>query len=118
MMDPEIKEVPFLQCDKSLSELIYEEFGLPVVPKEITCGMFALWFAVKMVFGRLWSWFCFGVLDNPQNCFTTKTGEAGCIVLRDFLTAMVEADEEELIPTGKTLENYLDLDEEDIDDWR
>lgn len=117
MMDPETKEVPFLQCDKSLSELINEEFGLPVVPKEITCGMFALWFAVKVVFGRLWSWFCFGVLDNPQNCFTTETGEAGCNVLRDFLTVMVETDEEELIPTGRTLGDYLDL-EAEVDDWR
>ncbi len=117
MMDPETKEVPFLQCDKSLSELINEEFGLPVVPKEITCGMFALWFAVKVVFGRLWSWFCFGVLDNPQNCFTTETGEAGCNVLRDFLSVMVETDEEELIPTGRTLGDYLDL-EAEVDDWR
>ena len=117
MMDPEIKEVPFLQCDKPLRELIYEEFGLPVVPEEITCGMFALWFAVKVLFGRLWSWFCFGVLDNPQNCFTAETGEAGSNVLRNLLTSMVEADEEELIPTGKTLGDYLDLDEE-VDDWR
>lgn len=117
MMDPETKEVPFLQCDKSLNELINEEFGLPVVPKEITCGMFALWFAVKVVFGRLWSWFCFGVLDNPQNCFTTETGEAGCNVLRDFLTVMVETDEEEFIPTGRTLGDYLDL-EAEVDDWR
>ena len=117
MMEPETKEVPFLQCDKSLSELINEEFGLPVVHKEITCGMFALWFAVKVVFGRLWSWFCFGVLDNPQNCFTTETGEAGCNVLRDFLTVMVETDEEELIPTGRTLGDYLDL-EAEVDDWR
>ena len=37
MMETETKEVPFLQSDQSLSELIYEEFGLPVVPKEITC---------------------------------------------------------------------------------
>lgn len=117
MMDPETKKVPSLQCDKSLSELINEEFGLPVVPKEITCGMFALWFAVKVVFGRLWSWFCFGVLDNQQNCFTTETGEAGCNVLRDFLTVMVEADEEELIPTGRTLGDNLDL-EAEVDDWR
>ena len=59
----------------------------------------------------------FGVLDNPQNCFTTETGEAGCNVLRDFLTVMVETDEEELIPTGRTLGDYLDL-EAEVDDWR
>ena len=118
MMDQEIKAVPFLRCDTPLDELIKKEFGLPITPDEITRGMFALWFAVKIIFGRMWSWYSFIVLDNPTDCFTTETGESGTNIMRDLFASMVEANEEELIPTGKTLGDNLDLDEQEVDDWR
>lgn len=118
MMDPEIKTLPFLRCDTPLDELIKEEFGLPITPDEITRGMFALWFAVRTMFGRMWSWYSFIVLDNPTDCFTTETGESGTNIMRDLFASMVEASEDELIPTGKTLGDNLDLDEQEVDDWR
>ena len=117
MMDQEIKAVPFLRCDTPLDELIKEEFGLPITPDEITRGMFALWFAVRTMFRRMWAWYSFLVLDNPTDCFTTETGESGTNIMRDLFASMVEADEEELIPTGRTLGDYLDL-EAEVDDWR
>lgn len=118
MMDQEIKSVPFLRCDTSLDELIKKEFGLPITPDEITRGMFALWFAVRTMFGRMWSWYSFIVLDNPTDCFTTETGKSGTNIMRDLFASMVEANEDELIPTGKTLGDNLDLDEQEVDDWR
>ena len=117
MMDQKIKAVPFLRCDTPLDELIKEEFGLPITPDEITRGMFALWFAVKTIFGRMWSWYSFIVLDNPTDCFTAETGESGTNIMRDLFASMVEANEDELIPTGRTLGDYLDL-EAEVDDWR
>jgi len=118
MMDQEIKAVPFLRCDTPLDELIKEEFGLPITPDEITRGMFALWFAVRTMFGRMWSWYSFIVLNNPTDCFTAETGESGTNIMRDLFASMVEANEDELIPTGKTLGDNLDLDEQEVDDWR
>ena len=123
IMDQEVKAVPFLRCDTPLDELIKEEFGLPITPDEITRGMFALWFAVRTMFGRMWFWYSFIVLDNPTDCFTTETGESGTNIMRDLFASMVEANEDELIPTGKTLGDYLDeedLEDDDfgVDDWR
>lgn len=123
MMDQEIKAVPFLRCDTPLDELINEEFGIPVLPEEITRGMFALWFAVRTIFRRMWAWYSFLVLDNPTDCFTTESGESGTNIMRDLFASMVEANEDELIPTGRTLKDYLDdEDSEDddfgVEDWR
>ena len=85
--------------------------------------MFALWFAVRTMFGRMWSWYSFIVLNNPTDCFTTETGESGTNIMRDLFASMVEAKEDELIPTGKTLKDNLDeedLEDDDfeVDDWR
>lgn len=65
----------------------------------------------------MWSWYFFIVLDNPMDCFTTETGESGTNIVRDLFASMVEANEDELIPTGRTLGDYLDL-EAEVDDWR
>ncbi len=123
MMEQEIKAVPFLRCDTPLDELIKEEFSLPIVPDEITRGMFALWFAVRTMFGRMWSWYSFIVLDNPTDCFTTETGESGTNIMRDLFASIIEANEDELIPTGRTLQDNLDEedwedDDFEVDDWR
>jgi hypothetical protein len=123
MMDQEIKAIPFLRCDTPLDELINEEFGLPFAPDEITRGMFALWFAVKSMFRRMWAWYSFLVLDNPTDCFTTETGESGTNIVRDLFASMIEANEDELIPTGRTLKDNLDEedwedDDFEVDDWR
>ena len=114
MMDSATDKVPFRISDVPLAELIEEEYGAPFSPFEISNGMFALWFAVKILFGRMWSWFCFCIMDLPQKCVTTETGEAGADCVRDLLSAMVEANEEDLIPTGETLGEYLDDDENEF----
>lgn len=123
MMDQEIKTLPFLRCNSPLDELTDDEFGLPIAPHEITRGMFALWFAVRTMLGRMWSWYFFIVLDNPMDCFTTETGESGTNIVRDLFASMVEANEDELIPTGKKLKDYWneeDWEDDDfgVDDWR
>jgi|GEM_PF-5403125 len=58
-----------------------------------------------------------------MDCFTTETGESGTNIVRDLFASMVEANEDELIPTGKKLKDYWneeDWEDDDfgVDDWR
>lgn len=103
MLDMEAEKVPFLQCDLTLDELMEEELLMPVCLHEISPGMFALWMAVKMMFERMWSWFTFIVLDYKEECF-----EADVHGVRDLLSQFIEAQEEDLVSTGKTLGDYLE----------
>ena len=104
MLDLEADKVPFLRCDLSLEELKAEEFPWPwpVCFHEISQGMFALWIAVKMMFERMWSWFTFILLDYKEECF-----EPDVHGVRDLLSQFIEAQEEDLVPTGKTLGECL-----------
>jgi hypothetical protein len=102
MLDMEAEKVPFLQCDLTLDELMEEELLMPVCLHEISPGMFALWMAVKMMFERMWSWYTHMELDYKEECF-----EADANGVRDLLSQFIEAKEEDLVPTGKTLWDYL-----------
>ncbi len=102
LLDMEADRVPFLRCDLTLDELMEEELLMPVCLHEISPGMFALWMAVKMMFERMWSWFTYMELDYTAECF-----EADVHGVRDLLSQFIEAKEEDLVPTGKTLGDYL-----------
>ena len=102
MLDMEAEKVPFLQCDLTLDELMEEELLMPVCLHEISPGMFALWMAVNRMFERMWSWFTYMELDYTAECF-----EADVHGVRDLLSQFIEAHEDDLIPTGKTLGDYL-----------
>ena len=102
MLDMKVDKVPFLRCDLTLDELMEEELLMPVCPHEISPGMFALWLAVKMMFERMWSWYTYTELSYTEECF-----EADVHGVRDLLSQFIEAKEEDLVPTGKTLGDYL-----------
>ena len=102
LLDMKADKVPFLRCDLTLDELMEEELLVPVCLHEISPGMFALWMAVKMMFGRMWSWYTYVELSYTEECF-----EADVHGVRDLLSQFIEAKDEDLVPTGKTVGECL-----------
>ena len=103
MLKMEPIKVPFLQCDISFDELMDE---MPLVPSklhEISPGMFALWMALRMTFERLWSWYTFLEPDPTDECFAADING-----VRDLLSKFITVREEDLVPTGRTLGEYLE----------
>ena len=103
MLKMEPIKVPFLQCDISFDELMDE---MPLVPgklHEISPGMFALWIALRMTFERLWSWYTFLEPDPIDECFAADING-----VRDLLSKFIAVKEEDLVPTGRTLGEYLE----------
>ena len=106
MLDMEADKVPFLRCDLTLDELMEEELLVPNSPHEISPGMFALWMAIKISFGHLWAWYATLAPDPTEGCFAADING-----VRGFLAQFIMAKEEDLIPTGKTLGEYLEEEE-------
>ena len=103
MLDMETDKVPFLQCDIHLDELIDEVLLMPNNLHEISPGMFALWIALRMTFERLWSWYTFLEPDPTDECFAADING-----VRDLLSEFITVREEDLVPTGRTLGEYLE----------
>ena len=103
ILDMETDKVPFLQCDIHLDELIDEVLLMPNNLHEISPGMFALWIALRMTFERLWSWYTFLEPDPTDECFAADING-----VRDLLSKFIAVKEEDLVPTGRTLGEYLE----------
>lgn len=103
MLDMETDNVPFLQCDIHLGELIDEVLLMPNKLHEISPGMFALWIALKMTFERLWSWYTLQEPDDTENCFAADING-----VRDLLSSSITVRKEDLIMTGRTFGEYLE----------
>ena len=108
MLDMETDKVPFLQCDISFDELMDEALLMPNNLHEISPGMFALWIALRMTFENLWSWYTFLEPDPAEECFAADING-----VRDLLSKFITVREEALVPTGKTLGEYLEEESEE-----
>lgn len=102
MLDMETDNVPFLQCDIHLVELIDEALLMPNNLHEISPGMFALWIALRMTFERLWSWYTLQEPNSPDNCFAADING-----VRDFLLKFITVRKENLVMTDRTFGEYL-----------
>ena len=103
MLKMEPIKVPFLQCDIHLDELIDETPLVPGKLHEISPGMFALWIALRMTFEHLWSWYTFLEPDPTEECFAADING-----VRDLLSKFITVREEDLVPTGRTVGEYLE----------
>ncbi len=103
ILDMETDNVPFLQCDIHLGELIDEVLLMPNKLHEISPGMFALWIALKMTFERLWSWYTLQEPDDTENCFAADING-----VRNLLSSSITVRKEDLVMTGRTFGEYLE----------
>lgn len=116
MMNPEIKTLPFLPWDITLSNVMKEKYPIPVAVHEISHGMMMLWYAAKSLFEQMWHLFYCFVINEPMKCITTEFGDEGESSMRVLLSLLIEDAEEDLDENDE--EDNQEDEYSGMEDWR